>query len=152
MPYILIIIGFVFLLYAISRLIKQSNSPKLTLIFRYGGAVILGALGFLILVRGNMAIGGILGLLSALSAQGSLWRFLIAPPDQAPDRRKSAGRPTTQMSKEEALSILDLAGNPTPTEVKEAHHKLMMKMHPDQGGSDYFASKLNQARDVLLTE
>lgn len=147
MPFIIILLGFVFLLYVISRLLKQSKSRKLNLVFRYGFAVVLGLLAFLILVRGNVAVSGILGLLSFLSAQGSLWKFLVSDPTvstPAPGRE-------TGMKREEALEILGLFGTPDQAEIKDAHHKMMLKLHPDQGGSDYFASKLNQARDILLS-
>jgi|TARA_R110002073_G_scaffold114291_16_gene251526 hypothetical protein len=147
MPYILIILGLVFLVYVISRLIRQSNSPKLTLLFRYGGAVVLGGLAFLILIRGNVAVAAILGGLAFFSAQGGLWRFMVSPRPS-----KASTQALGRMTKDEALSILDLTGRPSRAEIKEAHHKLMMKMHPDQGGSDYFATKLNQARDILLEE
>ena len=39
---------------------------------------------------------------------------------------------------------------PTPTAIKAAHHRLMKQLHPDHGGTDYFAAKINRARDVLL--
>ena len=34
--------------------------------------------------------------------------------------------------------------------IKAAHHRLMKQLHPDHGGTDYFAAKINRARDVLL--
>ena len=34
--------------------------------------------------------------------------------------------------------------------MKEAHRKIMIANHPDSGGSDYIASKVNEAKDVLL--
>lgn len=144
MPYIIILIGFIFLLYVISRFMQQSKSEKLNRVFRYGFAIILGLLAFLIMFRGNVPAGGILALLSYLSAKGSLWRFMVN------GRAANAPLNTTPMTRQEALDVLGLSGNPDPAEIKDAHHKMMLKVHPDQGGSDYFASKLNQARDILL--
>lgn len=149
--------GFVILLYLISRLMKQSHSPKLNRIFRYGFAGIMGLLAFLILIKGNIAVAGILGLTAFLSAQGSLWTFLVSQDDPSTNRQRSQSGSrkykapnALPMSREEALDILGLEANPSPSQIKDAHLKLIKKIHPDQGGSDYLATKINQARDILL--
>jgi hypothetical protein len=54
------------------------------------------------------------------------------------------------MSESEALEILGLRPDAEPAEINEAHRRWMQLIHPDRGGSQYFAVKLNQARDVLL--
>lgn len=54
------------------------------------------------------------------------------------------------MTVEEACAILGVARDAGPTQIKEAHRRLMQKLHPDHGGSGYLATQINRARDVLL--
>lgn len=57
-----------------------------------------------------------------------------------------------EMSRGVALEILGLPGDATYDEIVSAHRSLMRKMHPDKGGSDYLAKKINRAKEVLSEE
>lgn len=100
----------------------------------------------------ELTVAELLSLREALLADAQSLSLLEAWLDrERPDWR--VARPSSGggvMTREEALEVLGLQAGATPEEIKAAHHRLMLKLHPDQGGSTWMAAKLNQARDLLL--
>lgn len=72
------------------------------------------------------------------------WRNAWQAGGKAADTRSGA------MSRDEARAILGVKPDATQDEVRAAHRRLMKDFHPDKGGSDYLAAKINAAKDVLL--
>jgi len=78
------------------------------------------------------------------------WRDELAG-ERAGGAGAGSARPASgDMTVEEAYAILGLSPGADAEAIKEAHRRLMVKLHPDHGGSDYLATKINRARDVLL--
>ena len=87
-----------------------------------------------------LAVGGV----SAIEA----WRERASPADR--DEASPPQPLPRQMSGEEARSILGLKSVATAGYIRAAHRKLISQLHPDKGGTDYLAAKINEARDFLL--
>ena len=62
------------------------------------------------------------------------------------------GRGGTSLTVAEARATLDLPANADETAIRDAHRRLIAKVHPDAGGNAALAARINAARDVLLRE
>lgn len=71
---------------------------------------------------------------------GADWRKAEAPPRG----------PRTDMTRQEALATLGLQEGATDEEIRTAHRRLILRMHPDAGGTAELAARINRAKDVLL--
>lgn len=139
------------------------------------GAIILGVGLLLLSVLRTLTARGLrlagLALLFAIAIAGVLifalsGRFALAAPAGAlglwvmrayllARQIKATGAQAPQksdgpMSRAEALDILGLEEGAGADEIEDAYKALIMKNHPDQGGTDWLAARLNEARDTLL--
>jgi DnaJ homolog subfamily C member 19 len=64
--------------------------------------------------------------------------------------RAFAGGFEEVMSRKEALNILGLREGAKKDAIRDAHRKLMRANHPDNGGSTMIATKVNEAKDLLV--
>ncbi|HEY0316239.1 MAG TPA: J domain-containing protein [Sphingomonas sp.] len=62
-------------------------------------------------------------------------------------RRKAAMLTTT-----EARDLLGIRAGAGEDEIRAAHRRLIGRVHPDAGGSDALARRVNAARDILVAE
>jgi hypothetical protein len=83
---------------------------------------------------------------------GPGWRPAEAQGDGAGAREKTAESDAAPdgMSLDEARAVLGLAPDADEEAIRAAHRRLLLKTHPDQGGSDWLAARINQAKDRLL--
>jgi DnaJ family protein C protein 19 len=145
---IALLLGIVALLVLLGALGMFSRAEIATLKqFGFWVAAIGGLLlAVLLLLTGRGATA-----IAALVMLGPLLWSWIGEARQKPHgagRRPGPARQT--MSREEAYAVLGLAQGASKAEIRAAHRRLMRAAHPDAGGSDWLAARINEARDVLL--
>jgi len=101
------------------------------------------SLACLLLLTGRgLGAAGALALFAPMAV--SWWR------ESRPGSGPAPPRAATNLSRDEAFAILGVNPTATKAEIEAAYHRLIQAVHPDKGGSDWLASRLNQARATLL--
>ena len=142
-----------FLLLGGMRAFERASVTSIKALFTW--ILALGGLSLALLLiltgRGGVALGA-LTLFGPLvyqrwqAARGRRTHGLGSGPASG---RSGAAR-SGPMSREEAYAVLGLRPGASQPDIKEAHRRLMRGAHPDAGGSDWLAARINQARDILL--
>jgi hypothetical protein len=159
MPPIVIALVIVVGGYWLLRKVGRTPPAEMRLLMqKIGGAVMMAFAGLLIFKgQWNIAVGlfavgmGLFGKASFLP-NGLNWGAAKPAPDFQQNREQAPPpRGRVVLPKDEALAILGLKPGATHDDVRQAHKRLMKDFHPDKGGTDYLAAKINAAKDALLS-
>jgi DnaJ homolog subfamily C member 19 len=137
-----------FLLLGGARAFERASVTSIKALFAWIAA--LGGLSLALLLvltgRGGVALGALTLFGPLLYQKWQVHKLGGGPrPGGGSAKRSAAG-----MTRKEAFEVLGLPPNASEIDIREAYHRLMRGAHPDAGGSDWLASRINQARDILL--
>jgi len=128
------------------RVFVAADPGRLIAVARYAGiALLLLLIVFFSITERWLPAVFLGGIAWSLYTEGRLLPANWSRGGAAQPKRRSS-----TMSREEALKVLGLGPGASQDDIREAHRRLILQNHPDRGGSDYLASKINEAKDVLL--
>lgn len=151
-PSILLIIVVIAIILVIRQVNRQPVENKKKTLLKYG-LYATAAILILLVATGRAhwlaaAIGALLPFVQKVAALA--FRFLPFL-NGLRQKQQSQHSPTPiDVDVAKALQIFGLKSVSTEEEVIQRHRELMQKNHPDRGGSDYLASQINEAKEVLL--
>lgn len=129
------------------RILLNSNPKVLLTVFKglLGAGAIIAIVLLILSGRLMNVVAGLVALIPLLPAlknfiAGNEKISLAAPPP--PD--------FSSMTRDQAQEILGVNEKANQKDIKAAHRRIIQKIHPDQGGSDYLAAQVNRAKDILL--
>ncbi len=140
------------------KITKASGEERKKLIFWSFVGGVVGMLG-LLAVTGHLnvitaAIAGLIALLPRAMQLLKYLPFISRLYQQGKQNTQQAQTPPPRgkktMGVDEAMEVLGLKPGHTKEEVVQAHRRMMQKVHPDRGGSDYLAAQINLAKETLL--
>lgn len=145
------------LVLAAMKYLSAVRPDQLAKALKFAGLAGLVGLGLFLVLTGKLA--GLLAVAAGLGpwiARGlrlaALYRMVMGlfGGNRAGGGNSSSSPPASNMGRDEAYRVLGLEPGAAPEAIRAAHKRLMLANHPDHGGSDWIAARLNQARDVLL--
>ena len=113
-------------------------SPRALLPWALALGGLLVSFGLLLSGRASLALAGL------VLAAPLLWRNMPLPRSAPPPPGRGG------MTRAEAYEVLGLRDGASQEDIRLAHTRLIRAAHPDAGGSNWLASRVNQARDILL--
>ena len=151
MPYLLLGIAALVVLYFAASRVEKTSARAAKLSF-YGLMILLaiGAVAFAVIIGryGLAAPAGAFGLWAMRA--WLLARQIRGASDKQGGQNQPSPNPQSNVTRAEALEVLGLDETASEAEIEAAYKALIVKNHPDQGGTDWLAARLNEARAVLL--
>ena len=151
MAYLLLGVGLLLLVYLAAGQVERVTARAVKLAFYATLFIVAIAVVLLFIVIGRYG-------LAAPAGAFALWAmraWLLARQLKASGQQETSSGDavtTSGMSRSEALDVLGLQAAATAEEIEAAYRALIVKNHPDQGGTDWLAARLNEARAVLLDD
>lgn len=149
---LVLILAFVLAAYIAYTMFKRQKDPtKRWQIMALTAAIVLLAA----FVTGHLhwvgaAIGGAIAALTRLMPMLIKLAPMLGLGEKHTKNNQETATPQQHITQAQALQILGLEPGASKEEIVAAHRKLIQKMHPDRGGSDYMAAQINTAKEVLL--
>jgi hypothetical protein len=140
MPYLLLLIGGILAVAALYRFILRADAHQVKALFLAVAAAGVGIAAFFFALTGKLP--------AAMAILVALWPIAVSYLKNRPAAVRAPDR--MPLDEKEAYDVLGLPHGAGPEDVREAHLRLMKKVHPDQKGSDWLAKKINAAKDLLL--
>lgn len=134
-----------------ARAFEQASVTSIKSLLAWVAALGGLTLALLLILSGRASIAlGALALFGPVVYQQ--WQAARGRTSKRPQEgaRPPPGATRGAMTRIEAFEVLGLRPGATEAQIREAHLRLMRAAHPDAGGSDWLASRINQARDILL--
>jgi hypothetical protein len=154
----------VILAYYVLRAFQKAPPEKVARMLKIFFYVLLAAVFIVLAATGHLnGLFALLGILAAFVVRmlpvlmryapylHRIWLDYVNAKNYSSGRQGGRpGTPKTSMDKAEAYEVLGLKPGASEQDIIDAHRKLMQKIHPDRGGSDYLAAKINLAKKTLL--
>lgn len=157
MPYLMLVVGLLIGLYALMRFFQRAQPQQVVSLLQAVFSILL--LGGCLLLAVTGRIGPAVAIAGALIPMFAHFAFAKKKKagqvggNEDASQNEMGGKVkagSTIASRAEALDILGLEDNASEEDILKSYKSLMKKLHPDQGGSDYLAQKLTEARDYLI--